>query len=700
MKLKQRNVRLFAFAMGIFAIFSLSSCIEDLFNTNKQEDGYALFDYATTSKKNLDVTIKSMKNELVSGVVVEVYFNYPYNETGQKFDSVSPVAKLLTDDLGNANTVIDIPGYLTDFYLVTNYPGYANPDTIAVTSSDIILIIHPAGYSDNSLNRVSSTPSLRSSSAESEPYEMGNFKDVWSLSTFNKAGVPDFLETSDDISNDLKAKINAALPDGVSILKANPQYLEDASKANIKIIKSCELFVTFVTECAAYSNTLGYFYYPTKSEPASVSEIKKRIVVFPNASLAGAGGELIEGNKVRLKYYDEASGKWSNIFPPDITVSWFLISDGFRDGNVTDGNYWIYALPKFNNEELQPQQNLILYDKAEEKMIIAFEDQMRTPSYSSDDDFNDEVFYASSIPVGAIDTEDLIIVDDPTDVDGDGVTDTEDEYQTDPERCFKNYYPGKDQWGTLAFEDLWPNQGDYDLNDFVTNYNFTTVSNAQNKVVDIFANFKVRAAGARLHNAFVFQLETTPLNVLSVTGSLNLSGRLILNANGTEAIQSKAVIPVVDDVITLFGKDMVNTVIGGATATEQTISLTIHLRTPTSINTLGIPPYNPFLIASVDIERGKEIHLAGMVPTDLVNTSYFGKGEDRTDVAAGRYYVANQNFPWALKFPVTFDYPVEERRINSAYLKFDEWVKTLGVSFPDWYIDNIGYRNNDNIYRR
>ena len=58
------------------------------------------------------------------------------------------------------------------------------------------------------------------------------------------------------------------------------------------------------------------------------------------------------------------------------------------------------------------------------------------------------------------------------DTDEDGVSDLFDDYPNDPEKAFDNYSPAEGQFGTLAFEDLWPAKGDYDFNDIVIDYQY------------------------------------------------------------------------------------------------------------------------------------------------------------------------------------------------------------------------------------
>ena len=81
------------------------------------------------------------------------------------------------------------------------------------------------------------------------------------------------------------------------------------------------------------------------------------------------------------------------------------------------------------------------------------------------------------------------------DTDGDGVPDDVDDFPNDGDRAFVNYYPAAGK-GTLAYEDLWPGMGDFDMNDMVLNYRFKTITNSDNKVVEMEAEFTLLAFGA------------------------------------------------------------------------------------------------------------------------------------------------------------------------------------------------------------
>ena len=69
------------------------------------------------------------------------------------------------------------------------------------------------------------------------------------------------------------------------------------------------------------------------------------------------------------------------------------------------------------------------------------------------------------------------------------------------------YKPAKNGYGTLMFEDMWPEMGDYDFNDFVINYRAQTTwggssSFGKNSYLDITISLKLRAMGGSLTTHF------------------------------------------------------------------------------------------------------------------------------------------------------------------------------------------------------
>lgn len=297
----------------------------------------------------------------------------------------------------------------------------------------------------------------------------------------------------------------------------------------------------------------------------------------------------------------------------------------------------------------------------------------------------------------AIYFDNVVVTGPVTDSDNDGVDDDLDDYPNDASRAFDVYYPNEDDWGSFAFEDLWPGTGDYDFNDLVVDYQFKSVLNSDNGLVEFYTDYSVRAVGASLVNGFALQLPGDPTNVSSVTGTNIAESYLNINANGTEQNQSSTVIFLFDNSFNMIGSSgsaFINTKEDVPYVIPETNQLHVTFTNP--VVNAGHAPYNPFIV--VDEERGVEVHLAGYVPTDLADQTKFGTWADDTDPATGKYYQSINNLPWAIDVPVSFDYPVEQVQIIDAYNYFKTWGESGGTSYTDWYENKSGYRNAANIY--
>lgn len=288
------------------------------------------------------------------------------------------------------------------------------------------------------------------------------------------------------------------------------------------------------------------------------------------------------------------------------------------------------------------------------------------------------------------------------DNDGDGITNDLDDYPDDPNRAFNNFFPATG-YGSLAFEDLWPGTGDYDFNDVVVDYQFKTVTNASNYVVEIFGSFVARASGATFQNGMGFEFPNSNVagSDLNVSGSVLNVGFITTNSNGTEAGQSKNTVIVFDNFFEVIpntgGETGVNTDPNGVFVSPDTVTITMTFTANTyTENDVYISNFNPFIF--VNMVRSKEIHLADYAPTDLADTTFFGTSHDDSNPSAGRYYKTDGNLPWGINIYESFDYPQEKKEIIQAYLKFGSWASSSGASYPDWYQDNSGYRNTGFIY--
>lgn len=281
------------------------------------------------------------------------------------------------------------------------------------------------------------------------------------------------------------------------------------------------------------------------------------------------------------------------------------------------------------------------------------------------------------------------------DTDGDGVPDDLDDYPTDPDRAFNSFYPNETDYGTMAFEDLWPALGDYDFNDLVIEFQYQMVTNAQNKYVDLTGRFLIKAVGGSRDNGFGFVLDVPSSLTESVSGTVISGEAVTLAPEGYESGHSgMTVVLVYDAVISMANWSMINTTHGGNTMEFEPVEIVVHFAE--AQETIGEPPYNPFIF--IGQQREKELHMIDQPPTTLAGSQHFGTYADASDPGSGQYYKTASLLPWVIEIPVSFDYPVEKSDIILSHLRFAEWATSGGTSCADWYMELPGYRDASKIY--
>ena len=670
----------------IFSIF-LYSCVNDN-NDNKEtiDVKFENFEFKTTKEIKVSISTLNSKNQHMGGVPVQIYTQNPLTSEGLlkensrdflAFTGISSTAGTLDFEIAPATSVDSLS-------ILVNQIGFPSLKQVKIDSDYINVVV--GGTSSQKTNK--SNVASKTTAVLPDPIKKSGY---YVLGSWDNQGKPDYLLNPDDnITNDFLADVNASLPEYIKLPASHPEYLNTTDDGNIELVKDAEVWVTFVHEGAGYRNALGYYTHKNGNPPASTSAITDPTIIFPNVSFSGSGGSLRSGNKVQLLYLDPSTNKYTTIFPAGTSVAWFFIANSFNSttNSIGSGNGKFYSDKRFNPETNidKKKHNVILKDAQRQLLLIGFEDINREGG--SDEDFNDGIFYSTISPYIAANTDKIKPIDTPKDADSDGVGDSLDEYPTDATKAFNNYYPSKNSVGSVAYEDLWPNKGDYDFNDLVVDYNFNQVTNADNKVVQVEAVLTVRANSAAMKNAFSLQFNTTSSNVKSVTGQSLSNGVFALNSNGTEINQSKAVIPIFDDPFKILNSN-------GANGAPKTMKVKIEFTTPLLVSNLGTAPYNPFLV--IGGVRAKEIHLAGSAPTDLADKSKFGTADDDSNLPTQKYYMSDKNLPWAINLPLQFAYPLEKQDITKAYLKFNQWAESRGSVYKDWYMNTGGYRDNTKL---
>jgi len=502
---------------------------------------------------------------------------------------------------------------------------------------------------------------------------------------------------------DLKSKIAYTLPEGRDIrLNAQGLVPDSDDKTNIRFTDEAEVWVSFLSEGAGYRNSVGYFTYDPANPPTSPSQVEEKII-FVNASMPSPL-DSVGSYQNTIKLGTFAAGR---------ALGFVIVSDGFsstgrlyngaRIGGVKDSASpkWIfYTLRGLNPEAAGPQNlnvhSIMLKDVSDasegyQRVVVGFEDINRETG--GDHDFNDVVLAVHVTPRRAIQNIDRLqplVAASDIDSDGDGVKDALDEFPSDATRAFSRYYPGADTWGTLAYEDQWPQRGDYDMNDVVMHYRTREVMNASRQVVGLSIDYALQARGGLLNSGFGVHLPGVAAGQVA-SATLSTAGGaakpLASEAGQTDAtfivtpsVQAQMPIPAAGNC------PYVNTEAGCPTVAAVPYHLEVVFAQPQA-STLFASPYNPFIYRSS--RRGQEVHLPGKPATRLADKTLFGTADDRTPAAGtgSATYMDAQRRPWALDIPVAWQWPLEVTDLLRPYPRFQDWAQSSGVNARDWYLN-------------
>ena len=247
------------------------------------------------------------------------------------------------------------------------------------------------------------------------------------------------------------------------------------------------------------------------------------------------------------------------------------------------------------------------------------------------------------------------------DSDGDGIPDEEDDYPEDADRATVLRYPREGNY-TVAFEDLYPRQGDADFNDYVLRVNYEEDLNANGDVVRIRGNYEHVARGAGYKHTLRLTLPGVTDAHLNLTRFDRTDGSIAYNFEGTIAdFTGIEMMPRSDTTIT--GS---NTGSGGTYRAGDRAQFEVVLGHPAQRAQLGALPYDLHLHV---LDTGHDIHFLGR---------YFKA--DGTD-----QYLDSSGFPWALMVPGDWRWPYERQNIHAGYEFFDDWYQTGGLEANDWY---------------
>jgi len=630
------------------------------------------FDFATTTNSSLRILAQDEESgEVMNQVGLQIF--------KKSIDgSLSLVAKGATDANGVFQPQLTLPSYTDSLMVQVMGAGFPQWHRININANEASS--YNLGAETSTTGRVIEDP-LEGPEDPSTGLRSGGLSSRSAfeyMGAYTRLGKPRYLTSRRTISSDVLEFIAANLPESGNVPQTNENYLDSKYSSSVVFKQDGELWLSFAHEGAGYRNSLGYFLFDPEDPPKNASEIDVRTIAFPNSSFRGSGGALRTGDRIYLGKFEKGTG-----------VGWFLVPNGWNSSSrtVNDSETTRYSIDNLNTftEEEYRKHMVLLTNNKEEYFVLGIEDLNRP---SGDNDFNDAVFLVDATPWGAAELVDTPVIDEGMkDEDGDGVADINDIYPLDPDRAFTSYAPGQGNFGTIAFEDMWPKTGDYDFNDLVVDYSFIEILDAKERVKDIELNLQIRAMGASQNHGFAFRLPIDPSEVESVTGQVLKDDYVTIESNGTEAGLREAVIPVFTDGFSLFSHvergGIVNTNPNLPTVEPGKIVLKITFRDAIDRERIGGAPYQPFMMRSQD--RTREIHLAGNPPTAYANRENFNIEADASDLEQGFYYIDANNLPWAIHVPESFVYPQEQVPINEVYTNFADWATFGGTSSRGWY---------------
>lgn len=241
------------------------------------------------------------------------------------------------------------------------------------------------------------------------------------------------------------------------------------------------------------------------------------------------------------------------------------------------------------------------------------------------------------------------------------------------------YFPAKNTNGTIMFEDLFPEKGDYDFNDFVVGYNICTSLTRGDDNGDEISNdgitikLQIRAIGGLKPYRLGFELSGLPTKYVRGNFEITSDGGISMELLDQE--DDAPAIFVVTGTNSLKDGSYYNTEERSGTSMPEITceivrndfnDLTAYSYFQRQTNSYS---FNFFI---QNTQSNEEIHLKGYNVTALATN-------DNTN------FSTSDNFVWGMKVPVLIPHAIEKVDFTEAYPDFAGWVQSGGTNNTKWY---------------
>ena len=678
------------------------------------------FNFATIQEVNLSVDYSAY--HVYGPVFFSVYAENPFEGSEESIklkQNVKPVFEAYTDAKGKFNESVKLPAYAQDLYVVTgNFFVAENLLSATVKDGQAQLV---AGLGDDTpaearrSARASKMYAPASTSLETLyqlSYEVdvktGDKTDVqvykeWMTplgSWDSESGRPNYLldkSTADPRLYFTDEEMEGLYETVANALVANETCQEDFRKqADLTVERESEISVAFLGSMTCWNNTLGYYYYNDTNKPTVPMDLNI-IMLLPNTQDGHWKRDwctnpkfygniaMNRGDVVKLMYYPNiANGDLSgatSVFPKGTKIGFIIKSNGWGMQKTRDGHKFFNSyngLSRYSEAKLSRQYNVwgastdgLSYCNTTglNKNDCEYqnpEGQSRTAKFAyKNADGEEYAIVGFEDACNDLDYDDIVLALRPADA-----------FKKLPEVEEKKTSSS----GIYAFEDLWPSQGDYDMNDAMVE-----VTHEKTYSITLGSNdYKIKQE--------TFML-TTYQNYVTIKSGLALT---LDTKEAVSSIVMKKVDPETKDTtVANFIVDGNNYLltddITGELGTTYILEVNYKNGFSKLDNAASIKPF----IYRTESEGRWEVHIPFEAPTDKMIYSYFGTLDDRSVPSEGKFFVRDSDYPFAFyldgvtieSFKETLLKRENEKvKISTLYPFFLPWVKSKGAEYADWYL--------------
>ena len=697
--------------LTLMSVMMFSCKDKDLYDPNAVKPGEEqkvanTFDFSTVQDVMLTVDYSAFNTH--GPVFFSIYHENPFVGEGEDEhldENIKPIYEDYTDKSGRFNQTVELPAYAKHLYVVTgNFFVTERLMETDVQNGGAKATAQSAGTRAASravtrrgaqTNDVSKMPQL-SFNVDDNGNKIGErvYQDwLTPLGTWDdRSGAPSYLIDKSKVDQELIFS-----DEDMEGLYATVSQVLNANKAcrktyrdheDLVLDKASEVTITMLGGSTCWNSSLGYYYYEVGKEPTDTKDLNI-IMLFPNTQDGNwtrfdsrkndYNGNIgvNRGDAIQLMYYPNiADGDLSvvsNVFPANTKIGFILKSHGWGmqgEDYVIKGfaendrkyNVWGASTPglsyckvpagfenkkspyQYPNPDGDSRSAKFAYKTVDggKYAIVSFEDAC------NDEDYDDVIFALKPIdafkPLPEIESDRVV---------------TE---------------------GVYAFEDLWPAQGDYDMNDVVVDFKHEREMTRNNTT----ENFKT------IYQTFYL---TTYQNYVTLVSGLAL--KLNTKKKPTSIVMKKIASGSDDEETVTFENDGSIYYLTNDVKAELGTTYILELFYKDGVGKDDLASVEPFIFRKEANDQEWEVHIPYEVPTAKMDFSYFGKGDDASKVSDNIFFVRSGNYPFAFYLAgVNIDAfkdtillrANESKMIDKLYPDFLDWSLSKGTEKPQWYL--------------